>query len=105
MDRGSDHRAEASLMLDGKTAWVTGSAQGIGRAVAQELCSMGARVAVHGIRDDAAGYYCEDEPRSMHDVVDEIAVICDGEAMAEQYVAWRSRWGHALATGAASTPR
>jgi len=34
--------------LTGKTAWVTGSSRGIGRAVAEHLASLGARVAIHG---------------------------------------------------------
>jgi 3-oxoacyl-[acyl-carrier protein] reductase len=34
--------------LEGKTAWVTGSSRGIGRAIAAHLASRGARVAVHG---------------------------------------------------------
>ncbi len=33
--------------LDGKTAWVTGSSRGLGRAIAEELAAAGARVAVN----------------------------------------------------------
>jgi NAD(P)-dependent dehydrogenase (short-subunit alcohol dehydrogenase family) len=40
--------------LDGKTALVTGSTDGVGRVVAQRLGNMGARVLVHG-RDRARG--------------------------------------------------
>jgi len=35
-----------SLPFSGKTAWVTGAASGIGRAIARELAGQGARVAV-----------------------------------------------------------
>ncbi len=37
--------------LEGKTALVTGSAQGIGLAIAKELATLGARIAVHGLAD------------------------------------------------------
>jgi len=39
--------------LEGKTALVTGSVQGIGLAIAQSLAAEGARVALHGIADEA----------------------------------------------------
>ncbi len=39
--------------LSGKTALVTGSVQGIGFAIAEELARAGARIAVHGLAGDA----------------------------------------------------
>jgi 3-oxoacyl-[acyl-carrier protein] reductase len=41
------------LGLSGKVAWVTGSAYGVGRAIAVRLASEGARVAVHYLRSEA----------------------------------------------------
>lgn len=38
--------------LSGKTALVTGSVQGIGLAIAEELAKAGARIAVHGLAGD-----------------------------------------------------
>ncbi len=39
--------------LNGKTALITGSVQGIGLAIATEMAKAGARIAVHGIAGDA----------------------------------------------------
>ncbi|OOY06042.1 3-hydroxybutyrate dehydrogenase [Thioclava sp. F28-4] len=39
--------------LDGKTALVTGSVQGIGLAIAKSLAEAGARIALHGLADAA----------------------------------------------------
>jgi 3-hydroxybutyrate dehydrogenase len=39
--------------LEGRTALVTGSVQGIGLAIARALASAGASLAVHGLADPA----------------------------------------------------
>lgn len=46
--------------LEGKTALITGSVQGIGRAIAEALAGAGVRIAVHGLAGDAEVYeVCE----------------------------------------------
>lgn len=57
--------------LDGKTAWVTGSSRGLGRAIAGHLASLGARVAVHGTSPTSARALGEAE--SLHAVAAAIA--------------------------------
>ena len=42
------------MVLTGQSAIVTGSAQGIGRAIATELARQGARVAIADISKDSA---------------------------------------------------
>jgi 3-oxoacyl-[acyl-carrier protein] reductase len=49
-----EEEIEAGQELAGKTALVTGSTSGIGRAIALELARAGARVIVHGRRSEAA---------------------------------------------------
>jgi len=39
-------------MLQGKTAFVTGSTQGVGRAMARAIVAAGGRVVLHGLADD-----------------------------------------------------
>ena len=39
--------------LSGKVAWITGSSRGIGRAVVEHLAQAGAKVIVHGTRQDS----------------------------------------------------
>lgn len=65
--------------LSGQTAWVTGSSRGLGRVMAEELCRLGAKVAVHGTREDSPRTFGEGE--TMQQLADEIARRCSGEAM------------------------
>lgn len=57
--------------LQGQNAWVTGSSRGIGRVLAEELCRLGAAVAVHGTRPDSPRTFGEGE--SMEQVAADIA--------------------------------
>jgi 3-oxoacyl-[acyl-carrier protein] reductase len=66
-------------ILSGQTAWITGSSRGLGRVMAEELCRLGAKVAVHGTREDSPRTFGEGE--TMRQLADEIARGCSGEAM------------------------
>ena len=58
-------------MLKGKVAWVTASARGLGRAIAERLAHCGASVAVHG-RSERTPQEFDEAPSTRH-VADEIA--------------------------------
>ncbi|MHA6317690.1 SDR family NAD(P)-dependent oxidoreductase [Altererythrobacter sp. CAU 1778] len=94
--------------LTGKTAIVTGSSRGIGRAIAQELAAHGARVVISSRKQDAceevaaainAGY---EEPRAIA-----IAASISDKAQLEDLFAWtRQQFGPVdiLICNAASNP-
>jgi len=65
--------------LDGQTAWITGSSRGLGRVMAEELCRLGARVAVHGTRPDSPKTFGEGE--SMEQVARDIAASTEATTM------------------------
>lgn len=71
--------SEIARPLTGQTAWITGSSRGLGRVMAEELCRLGAKVAVHGTREDSPKTFGEGE--SMQQVAADIAVDNDGETM------------------------
>ena len=60
-------------MLKGKVVWVTASARGLGRAIAERLACCGASVAVHGRSENTPKEF--DEAPSTHHVADEIATM------------------------------
>ncbi len=57
------------MTLAGKTALVTGGAQGIGRAIASELARQGARVAIYDIHQEQAQATAEDLVREGAEVI------------------------------------
>ncbi len=71
---------ENQKLLAGQVAWVTGSSRGVGRAMAHELCRLGAKVVVHGTRSDSPKTFGEGD--SMQQVADDVATAVDGETMA-----------------------
>lgn len=70
----------ADKPLAGQVAWITGSSRGLGRAMADELCRLGAAVAIHGTRADSPKTFGEGE--SMQQVADDVAAAHDGQTMA-----------------------
>jgi 3-oxoacyl-[acyl-carrier protein] reductase len=70
----------ADKPLAGQVAWITGSSRGLGRAMADELCRLGAAVAIHGTRADSPKTFGEGE--SMQQVADDVAAAHQGQTMA-----------------------
>ena len=60
-------------LFEGKVAWVTASARGLGRAIAERLARCGASVAIHSRTDHTAAEFKE-APSTRH-VADEIGRI------------------------------
>ncbi|OHV84080.1 SDR family oxidoreductase [Ensifer sp. LCM 4579] len=55
--------------LSGRTALVTGSSRGLGRAIAQGLCDAGARVVLNGRNEKAVAIVAEEMRNSGHQVL------------------------------------
>ena len=68
-----------SKPLSGQVAWITGSSRGLGRVMADEVCQLGAKVAVHGTRPDSPKTFGEGE--SMQQIAADVAAATGGETM------------------------
>lgn len=66
--------------LEGQVVWITGSSRGLGRAMAEELSRMGAKVAVHGTHANSPRTF--NEGGSMEELADNIAETCGSPTMA-----------------------
>jgi 3-oxoacyl-[acyl-carrier protein] reductase len=66
-------------VLAGQTALITGSSRGLGRVMAEELCRLGAKVAVHGTRPDSPKTFGEGV--SMQQLSDDLAEKYSCETM------------------------
>jgi len=93
--------------LTGKTAIVTGSSRGIGRAIAEEMAAHGANVVISSRKQDA----CEEVAAAINEhgqgkAVAIAASISDKEALRELVERTRSQFGRidALVCNAASNP-
>src|SRR4051794_36880288 len=60
-----------TMSLNGEVALVTGSARGLGRAMAQRLAALGASVAIHDISPDACAEF--GEAKDITEVATQIA--------------------------------
>ena len=69
----------SELPLAGKVAWITGSSRGLGRVMAEELCEMGACVAVHGTRENSPETFGEGQ--TMSQLAEDIASQYEGECI------------------------
>ncbi len=68
-----------SVLLNGKTAWITGSSRGIGRVVATHLASLGAKTVIHGTSKHSTRSF--NEADSIDQVAEEIAEATGSEVM------------------------
>ena len=68
------------MPVQGRIAWVTGSSRGLGRAIADHLAGLGARVAVHGTTPTSTRAF--DEAESLTSVAEQIGAAHGVETLA-----------------------
>lgn len=67
------------LSLAERVVWITGSSRGLGRVMATKLCSLGAKVAVHGTRFDSPRSFNEGD--TMEQVARDVAAAAGGTTL------------------------
>jgi 3-oxoacyl-[acyl-carrier protein] reductase len=82
------------MNFEGKTALVTGSSRGIGRAIALELAQRGCAVVVHGSRESDALREAEKEVRTLSPrSIVQVANLADSEAIRRMFQAAETTFG------------
>lgn len=79
--------------LDGRTAIVTGGAQGIGRSFSFALAEAGAKVAVADMQPDAAGQVARELLEKGHDAMPITVDVRDEGQVAEMVKSVLDKWG------------
>lgn len=74
--------------LDGKVALVTGSARGLGLAIAQGLAAQGAQVLINGRDEQAVQRACERVIADGGQACGIVADVADAQAMAQALAPW-----------------
>jgi gluconate 5-dehydrogenase len=74
--------------LSGRTALVTGSARGIGFALAQGLAAAGARIVINGTRPDTVDEAVQRLRAEGHDALGRAFDVTDEHAVAAAFEAW-----------------
>ena len=78
---GASHN-NMSLPLSGKTAFITGSSGGIGKAIATTFAAAGADVILHyNLRKDGALSACEEINNTHNDAVSKSSVLTPGRCL------------------------
>ncbi len=67
--------------MRGVVAWVTGSSRGIGRGIAAALAAAGARVVLHGTREDSPGTFDEFTGGGMAELAASMAAATGARVM------------------------
>ncbi|MCA1493534.1 SDR family oxidoreductase [Sinorhizobium alkalisoli] len=67
--------------LTGRTALVTGSSRGLGRAIAQGLCDAGARVVLNGRNEKAVAIVAEEMRNAGHQVLEAVFDVTSESAV------------------------
>jgi len=83
-----------AMVLEGRTALVSGASRGIGRAIAERLASLGAAVAINYVsRSDAAAEVVQGIESRQGQAMAVQADVSNGESVAAMVAAIEERFG------------